>query len=88
MTHLTPEEQALLEAFEADEFRSVDSSERRRQFLEAAHATGLKDQRINIRLARSDLQELRARALREGVPYQTLISSVLHRYVSGRLREV
>ena len=46
---------------------------------------GLKDQRINIRLSSADLQALRVKALQEGIPYQTLISSVLHKYVSGSL---
>jgi predicted DNA binding CopG/RHH family protein len=53
----------------------------------AARATGQKDQRINIRLSSIDLQALRTRALQEGIPYQTLISSVLHKYLSGALRE-
>ena len=43
------------------------------------------DGRVNIRLSTRDLVLLRARALEEGIPYQTLIASVLHRYVSGRL---
>jgi predicted DNA binding CopG/RHH family protein len=52
-----------------------------------AHATGQKDQRINIRLSRADLASLRARALQLGMPYQTLISSVLHRYAIGELKD-
>ncbi len=46
-----------------------------------------KDKRINIRLSSRDLMQLRKRAMREGVPYQTLISSTLHKFVSGRLKE-
>ena len=57
------------------------------QLREAAKATGLKDQRINIRLSGADLQAIRTRAMQEGIPYQTLISSVLHKYVSGTLLE-
>jgi predicted DNA binding CopG/RHH family protein len=49
------------------------------QLREAAKATGLKDQRINIRLSGADLQAIRTRAMQEGIPYQTLISSVLHK---------
>ena len=48
-------------------------------------STATTDQRINIRLTSEDLGALRARALQEGIPYQTLISSVLHKYVCGRL---
>jgi predicted DNA binding CopG/RHH family protein len=57
------------------------------QLWEAAKATGRKDQRINIRLSGADLQAIRTRAMQEGIPYQTLISSVLHKYVSGTLLE-
>ena len=54
----------------------------------AARATGAKDRRVNNRLSSADLHDLQARALQEGVPYQTLIASVLHKYTSGRLVEV
>ena len=47
----------------------------------------VKNKRVNIRLSAADLMDLQARAYEEGVPYQTLIASVLHKYVSGRLRE-
>jgi len=56
-------------------------------FREAARATFVKNRRVNIRLSESDLMDLQARAYEEGVPYQTLIASVLHKYVTGRLRE-
>jgi predicted DNA binding CopG/RHH family protein len=56
-------------------------------FREAARATFVKNKRVNIRLSASDLMDLQARAYEEGVPYQTLIASVLHKYVIGRLRE-
>jgi predicted DNA binding CopG/RHH family protein len=54
---------------------------------EAARATAMKDRRVNIRLSSPDLRDLRARALEEGLPYQTLIASVLHKFVAGRLVE-
>lgn len=57
-------------------------------FRDAARATFIKNRRVNIRLSASDLMDIRARAHEEGVPYQTLIASVLHKYVSGRLREM
>jgi hypothetical protein len=56
-------------------------------FREAARATFVKNKRVNIRLSEADLMDLQARAYEEGIPYQTLIASVLHKYVSGRLRE-
>ena len=56
-------------------------------FRESAQATFTKNRRVNIRLSTADLMDIQARAHEEGVPYQTLIASVLHKYVSGRLRE-
>jgi predicted DNA binding CopG/RHH family protein len=84
---LDPDEQQLLADFAAGELRSVATPALLSQLKEAAKATGLKDQRINIRLSSSDLQAIRVRAMQEGIPYQTLISSVLHKYVSGTLQE-
>jgi len=84
---LEPEEQQLLDDYEAGSLRSVASPEVLKGLRAAARATGQKDQRINIRLSSIDLQALRTRALQEGIPYQTLISSVLHKYLSGALRE-
>ena len=56
-------------------------------FRDSARATFIKDRRVNIRLSAADLMDIQARAYEEGVPYQTLITSVLHKYVSGRLQE-
>ena len=53
----------------------------------AARATGLKDKRVNIRLSSGDLSGIQIKALEQGIPYQTLIASVLHKYVTGRLQE-
>jgi predicted DNA binding CopG/RHH family protein len=47
----------------------------------------VKDKRVNIRLSSGDLSDIQIKALEEGVPYQTLIASVLHKYVTGRLSE-
>ncbi len=55
---------------------------------EYAAATFKKDRRINIRISSKDLNALQKRALREGIPYQTLVASVLHKFVSGQFREV
>ena len=85
--HLDPEEQQLLDDVESGSMRSVASPELQEGLRAAARATGLKDQRINIRISSVDLQALRTRALQEGMPYQTLISSVLHKYLSGTLLE-
>ncbi|MCX5928197.1 MAG: hypothetical protein NTY40_00285 [Synechococcus sp. LacPavin_0920_WC12_MAG_50_7] len=84
---LDAEEQQLLSTYAAGAWRSLATPGVIQTLREAARATGQKDQRINIRLSSGDLQAIRTRALQEGVPYQTLISSVLHKYVSGNLKE-
>ena len=79
---LDADEQRLLDDFEQDELRSIAISSLFEELREAAKGTGQKDQRINIRLSSYDLQVIRTRALQAGIPYQTLISSVLHQYVN------
>lgn len=73
------EEQGLIQA-------SKPSAAERRALLQAAKETLQKDKRINIRLSSRDLLSLKRRANRVGMPYQTLISSVLHQYVSGDVK--
>jgi predicted DNA binding CopG/RHH family protein len=78
-------EREALEAFERGVLRPIGTKASLAKFKAAAKATSAKDKRINIRLSSPDLQGLQVRALEEGLPYQTLIASVLHKYVSGRL---
>ena len=80
-------EDDVLQAYEADKFASVLDEAERNRLRDAARATGTKDRRVNIRLSSSDVRDIQALALREGFPYQTLISSILHKFVSGRLVE-
>lgn len=88
MNRLDQEEKEILEAFEAGKVkRSRNAAETQRRHKEYAKAMFRKDARINIRLSSKDLRGLQKRALSEGLPYQTLIASVLHKYVEGRLRE-
>lgn len=82
------EDQELLDAFEADEFQSDLTEERRTQLAKFAKETIKKDKRINIRISGRDLEALQRRALEEGLPYQSLVSSVLHKYVSGGLKDI
>jgi predicted DNA binding CopG/RHH family protein len=88
LLQLDPEEKQLLHDFETNALRSIATRELLDDLKKSAHATGHMDQRINIRLSSGDLQAIRTRALQEGIPYQTLISSVLHNYVSGTLQDV
>ena len=81
-------EKDIIEAYERGVLRSTMPSKSELKALrEAARATSIKDRRVNIRLSSPDLRDLRTRALEEGVPYQTLIASVLHKFVAGRLVE-
>lgn len=80
-------EQEVLAAFEKGQLKSVATKAELAKFKAAARATGIKDRRVNIRLSSGDLSDLQVKALEEGVPYQTLIASVLHKYVTGRLAE-
>lgn len=80
-------EHDILAAYEAGQFKSVASKNELDRIRAAARATAIKDKRVNIRLSSSDLSDIQIKALEEGVPYQTLIASVLHKYVTGRLRE-
>jgi predicted DNA binding CopG/RHH family protein len=88
MTKLSQEEKEILEAFEAGKLKRTKGSRKLlERHQEYAEATFRKDARINIRLSSKDLRGLQKRALEEGIPYQTLIASILHKYVEGRLRE-
>jgi predicted DNA binding CopG/RHH family protein len=85
---LDKEEIKLLKAYEAGEYESALTPARKKQIREAASSAFKKDKRINIRISSRDLDAIQKRALIEGIPYQTLVSSILHKYVSGSLREV
>lgn len=85
---LKQDELELLESFEQDEWQSVKNArEQMGQYQAYARATFRKDKRVNIRISEKDLLDLQRRAIREGIPYQTLMSSVLHKYVNGLLVE-
>ena len=88
MNKLSSEEKEILDAFEAGKLkRSPGAADTQKRHQEYAAAMFRKDARINIRLSSKDLRGLQKRALAEGIPYQTLIASILHKYVEGRLSE-
>ena len=80
-------EQQILKAYEKGEFKSVATKRELEKLKAAARATAIKDRRVNIRLSSIDLSDIQVKAMQEGVPYQTLIASVLHKYVTGRLSD-
>lgn len=86
--NLTSEEKNLLESYEKGEWVSVKNlpSEKKR-LKESAQATLRKEKRVNIRISERDLNELQRKAVHEGLPYQTFIASILHKFVNGRFVE-
>ncbi len=85
---LQQDELELLASYEAEEWKSAKKTkEQKEQYRAYARATLRKDKRVNIRISERDLLALQKRAVRQGIPYQTLISSVLHKYVNGGFTE-
>ena len=85
---LQKDELELLASYEAEEWKSAKKlKEQKEQYQTYARATFRKDKRVNIRISEKDLLDLQKRAIRQGIPYQTLLSSVLHKYASGTLTE-
>lgn len=87
MIKLDQEEKELLESFEQGEWQSIQDPKEFKRYQDYARATFKKEMRVNIRLSKKDLEALQKRALKEGIPYQTLMASVLHKYVTGRFVE-
>jgi predicted DNA binding CopG/RHH family protein len=93
--YLDDEERNLMESFESGKWRLLDGKEleaqtKRLQTLasETIDTAGLKTERMNIRMSAADLRALKRHAYREGIPYQSLVASVLHKYTMGRLVDV
>ncbi len=80
-------EHEILTAYDTGQLKSIASKDELTRIRAAARATATKDKRVNIRLSSGDLNDIQVKALQEGIPYQTLIASVLHKYVTGRLHE-
>ncbi len=86
MTKISTEEKNILESVETDEWRSIRSKKKESERLQAyARETFRKNRRVNIRMAGRDVEAIQKRAILEGIPYQTLMASVLHKFAAGRL---
>ncbi len=82
------DETEIIESIESGEWESVkDFNAVKSQLMKAASETALKDYRINVRVSKRDVEALKTKALEEGIPYQTLVTSILHKYVTGKLTE-
>ena len=85
---VSKEEKELLDSVEQEEWVSIpDFRKEAKRYQDYARATFRKDKRVNIRISEKDLAKIQKRALQEGLPYQTLISSILHKFVTGQLKE-
>ncbi|MBI5551978.1 MAG: antitoxin [Desulfobacterales bacterium] len=85
---LAKEEKALLDSFEKDEWIPVKNlAKRKKELSEYARNTLRKDKRLNIRISERDLIELQRKAVQEGLPYQTYVSSIIHKFINGALIE-
>jgi predicted DNA binding CopG/RHH family protein len=82
----TEEEKEVVDAFEKGLLEPVENQEmRREQLRQYAKATISKTKHISIRVSEKDLRKIKAKAVETGIPYQTLIGSLLHQYASGRI---
>ena len=80
---------SLLKSIENDEWISLKNKNTIiKRLKDTARNTILKDQRMNVRISRRDLVNLKAKALEEGIPYQTLVTSIIHKYINGNFREI
>lgn len=85
---LTNEEKEILQSYENGEWVSSKRLPADRKSLKGyAKAALRKDRRITIRISENDLIQLQRKAVQDGLPYQTLVSSVLHKFINGRLVE-
>ena len=85
---LSKQEKELLDSVESGDFESALTKARREELEAVAANTFKKDKRINIRISNRDLIAVQSRASEEGIPYQTLVSSIIHKYISGSLRDI
>ena len=85
---LNTEEREILEEFERGELKSAPGADREMEIApQAARNTFAKTRRVNLRVTERDFSRAHARAREEGIPYQTLLSSVIHKYLAGRLTD-
>ena len=82
------EEKSLIDSIENGEWKQIDNKENKlEEAVDTANKTIRKEKRMNIRISERDLKNLKIKALEEGIPYQTLVSMILHKYVTGKLKE-
>ena len=82
---LSSEEQAILDAFESGKLRSVPNVKAEKKRIQSmAKSHGLKNRRVSLRMSEWDFTRIQEEALKEGLPYQSLLSSIIHKYLTGQ----
>lgn len=84
---LNNEEKELVASIERGEWKATTNKKQLQKYQDAARKMLKKDARLNIRISSQDLKSLQKKAMEEGLPYQTFVSSILHKYVTGRIVE-
>ena len=85
---LNKNEKDILASYENDEWIEVPNMKNEiKKHMNYAESTLRKDKRVNIRISQKDLESIQRKAIEEGIPYQTLLSSLIHKFVSGKLIE-
>jgi predicted DNA binding CopG/RHH family protein len=85
MKYIDKEEKELIESYKKGEWKSV-KKKNQKIYEKAAKESIAKTKRINIRLTPKDYHDIQVKAIEEGIPYQTLISSIIHKYNKGELK--
>lgn len=85
---LNSEERELLNALEEGAYESVLTDDRKKELEKAAAHTFKRDKPLNLRLSSRDMMAIKAKAAKEGMPYQALAASIIHKYISGSLLDV
>ena len=86
--YLDIEEKKLITSLEKDGWKSTNDLEKWKTLLsKTATNTLIKDHRMNIRITKNDLDGIKLKAIEEGIPYQTLVASIIHKYLTGKLTE-
>lgn len=83
--YLDKEEKDIIESFNKNEWKST-KNKKKKEYAEAAKQSLAKNKRINIRLTEQDFYAIQTKAIEEGIPYQTLISSIIHKYNNGKVK--
>ena len=83
--YLDKDEMELAKSLETEEWVSDLTKKEKKRYEEYARSSLAKQKRINIRMTERDLKKIQAKAIEEGLPYQSLISMLIHKYNEGKV---